>query len=655
MDILYDCWLAYGKDDAMKWTERYLSRLCVLCIGRVISSAVKELETAYRRLAGKIPERISKPFSGGCFILRINGDFDAGGYGISVSDDNITVEGGDENGVLYGVFRFLILASGGYSPEKLNITEKPCYPLRMADQWDNADGTVERGYSGASIFYEKDRPVSDMTRLTDYARLLSSVGINAICINNVNVHKTETHFITEKFLPDIAKIADIFADHGIKLYLSVNFAAPMEIDGLPTADPLNERVISWWKCTAEKIYSYIPDFGGFLVKADSENRPGPHTYGRDHAEGANMLADALKPYGGKVIWRCFVYNCHVDWRDRSTDRAKAAYDNFKPLDGKFADNVFLQIKNGPMDFQIREPVSPLFGAMPNTNCICEFQITQEYTGQQIDLCYLVPMWKECLDFDTYSDGEGSFVSKKILGAAAVSNVGANRCLTGNPLAGANLYGYGRLVFDPSLSAKQIAEEWVRAALTADEETAEVICTMLLSSREIYESYTSPLGVGWMVTPHYHYGVDVDGYEYSPWGTYHYSDRNGMGADRTRATGTGYTAQYASHNEEMYEDPSTCPEELLLFFHHLPYTYMLKSGKTLIQHIYDSHFDGAEKAEGLLMQWRSLKGKLPEEIYSEAEIRFEKQLLNSRQWRDVINTYFFRKSGIDDIHSRKIYR
>lgn len=655
MDRLYDCWLAYGKDSSMKWAERYLSRLCVLSCGRVISSAAKELETAYERLTGNIPERISEPFSGGCFILRVNESFGDGGYSISVSDESVTVEGGDENGVLYGVFRFLILASGGYSPESLNITEKPCYPLRMINQWDNADGTVERGYSGASIFYEKGCPVSDMKRLTDYARLLSSVGINAICINNVNVHKTETLFITEEFLPRIGKIADIFGDYGIKLYLSINFAAPMEIDGLPTADPLDERVINWWKNMAQTIYRHIPDFGGFLVKADSENRPGPHTYGRDHAEGANMLAAALMPFGGKVIWRCFVYNCHVDWRDRSTDRAKAAYDNFKPLDGKFGDNVYLQIKNGPMDFQIREAVSPLFGAMSHTNCLCELQITQEYTGQQIDLCYLVPMWKECLDFDTYHGGEGSFVKRNILGAAGVSNVGNDLCWTGDPLAGANLYGYGRLIFDPGLSAEQIAEEWVRAAVTSHNETADIICRMLLSSREIYESYTSPLGVGWMVTPHYHYGVDVDGYEYSPWGTYHYSDRDGMGVDRTKATGTGYTAQYAPHNEEMYENASACPEELLLFFHHLPYTYMLKSGKTLIQHIYDSHFEGAERAEELLVRWRSLKDKLPEDIYREAEVRLEKQVLNSRQWRDVINTYYYRKSGIDDIRGRKIYK
>ena len=655
MDNLYDCWLSYGKDSSMKWTEKYFSAVCLRTHGKIINTAVRELHFASLRLTGKQPAEISEPSSSGCIILDIDETIGAEGYRISVSESSITITGGDENGVLYGVFRFLILASGGSSPQDICLSEKPRYRLRMIDQWDNADGTIERGYSGMSIFYENGRPVTDMKRLADYARLLSSVGINAICINNVNVHRTETLFITDEYLPAIARIARTFDEHGIKLFLSVNFAAPMETGGLTTADPLDEKVSSWWKAAADNIYRHIPQFGGFLVKADSENRPGPHTYGRDHAEGANMLAEALKPHGGSVIWRCFVYNCHVDWRDRTTDRAKAAYDNFKPLDGKFADNVYLQIKNGPMDFQIREATSPLFGAMPRTNCLCELQITQEYTGQQIDLCYLVPMWKECLDFNTYHGGANSPVSSHILGAAGVSNIGADNCWTGDPLAGANVYGFGRIIVDASLSAEDIAGEWVRAAVSSDPEASAEICRMLLESRDIYESYTSPLGVGWMVTPHYHYGPDVDGYEYSPWGTYHYSDRNGMGADRTQATGTGYTAQYAPENEKMYESTSSCPEELMLFFHHLPYTYELKSGKTLIQHIYDSHFEGAERAKGLLDRWRALRDKLPEDHFTAAEKRFEMQVKNSIQWRDVINTYFYRKSGIDDIHGRKIYK
>lgn len=652
MDQLYDCWLSYGKDNSMEWAKKYFAAIYSTPKGKIAASAIKELGIAAERLTGKPPQTVSSPDSP-CFILDTDPELGRGGYSISVSEDFITITGGDDCGVLYGVFRFLILAAGGFSPEEISVREAPYYPIRMIDQWDNADGTVERGYSGASLFYTDGELVSVLSRLTDYARLLASVGINSLCINNVNVHQRETLFITEEYLDSIARLADVFGRYGIKIYLSINFAAPIEIGGLSTADPLDKAVAEWWKNTADLIYKHIPDFGGFLVKADSENRPGPFTYGRDHADGANMLAEALAPHGGIVIWRCFVYNCHVDWRDRSSDRAKAAYDNFKPLDGRFADNVYLQIKNGPMDFQIREAVSPLFGAMPHTNCLCEFQITQEYTGQQIDLCYLVPMWKECLDFDTYHSGKGSFVSKNIIGAAGVSNVGNDHCWTGTPLAGANLYGFGRLAFDPSLSAEKIAFEWIRSAVTADEEAVQIISEMLLSSREIYESYTSPLGVGWMVVPHYHYGVDVDGYEYSPWGTYHYSDCRGMGVDRTQATGTGYTSQYAEPNAGMYEKISSCPDELLLFFHHVPYTHKLKSGKTLIQHIYDSHFEGADNAEQLLLHWQSLKSKLPRDYYSAVKKRFELQLENSRRWRDVINTYFYRKSGIDDLHGRKI--
>lgn len=654
MDQLYDCWLSYGKDNSMEWAKKYFASIYSTLKGKIAASAIKELGIAAERLTGKLPQTISSPASP-CFILDTDPELGRGGYSISVSEDFITITGGDECGVLYGVFRFLILAVGGFSPKEISVKEAPYYPIRMINQWDNADGTVERGYSGSSLFYTDGELVGNLSRLADYARLLSSVGINSLCINNVNAHQIETLFITEKYLDSIARLADVFGRYGIKIFLSINFAAPIEIGGLSTADPLDKSVAEWWKNTADIIYKHIPDFGGLLVKADSENRPGPFTYGRDHADGANMLAEALAPYGGIVIWRCFVYNCHVDWRDRSSDRAKAAYDNFKPFDGRFVDNVYLQIKNGPMDFQIREAVSPLFGAMPRTNCLCEFQITQEYTGQQIDLCYLVPMWKECLDFDTYHSGKGSFVSKNIMGAAGVSNVGSDHCWTGNPLAGANLYGFGRLTFDPSLSAEKIASEWIRSAVSADEEAVQIISKMLLSSREIYESYTSPLGVGWMVVPHYHYGVDVDGYEYSPWGTYHYSDCRGMGVDRTQATGTGYTSQYAEPNAVMYENISSCPDELLLFFHHVPYTHNLKSGKTLIQHIYDSHFEGADNAEQLLLHWQSLKSKLPRDYYSAVKERFELQLENSRRWRDVINTYFYRKSGIDDIHGRKIYK
>ena len=652
MGKLCDCWLTAGKNITAEPMKKYFTSVCAEKGGRVMNSAVRELcRTA--ACMGTEMTVIGTPADCG-FVLDTDFTLCAGEYRIITDSTHIRVTGGDECGILYGVFRALILMAGGCNADELNIAEKPAYRLRMINHWDNADGSIERGYSGNSLFFAADKLINDRETLTDYARLMSSVGINAVCINNVNVHQTETLFVTDRYLDDIAVIAETFADYGIKLYLSVNFAAPTEIGGLDTADPLDTSVKKWWHDTAEKIYRTIPDFGGFLVKADSENRQGPFTYGRDHADGANMLAEALEPFGGIVIWRCFVYNCHTDWRDRSTDRAKAAYDNFIPLDGRFAENVYLQIKNGPMDFQIREPVSPLFGALNHTNMIAEFQITQEYTGQQIDLCYLVPMWKECLDFNTYGNGEGTLVKDRILGAAGVSNIGDGKFLTGSPLAAANLYGYGRLLFDPSLSAERIVSEWVRASITNDNDAADKIVDMLLRSRDIYESYTSPLGVGWMVVPHYHYGVDVDGYEYSQWGTYHYADRDGIGADRTMKTGTGYTAQYAEENARMYDDISTCPDELLLFFHHVPYTHILHSSKTVIQHIYDSHFTGADSAAELLDQWKRLKPHIPPDIYEECLRRFEMQLANAEHWRDVINTYFLRKSGIPDKHGRRIY-
>jgi alpha-glucuronidase len=376
-----------------------------------------------------------------------------------------------------------------------------------------------------------------------------------------------------------------------------------------------------------------------------------------------MLAAALQPYGGLVLWRCFVYNCHQDWRDRTTDRARAAYDHFKPLDGRFLDNVVLQIKNGPMDFQVREPVSPLIGAMERTNQIMELQITQEYTGQQIDVCYLVPQWKEILEFDTLIQGGGSTVKEiaagcvqpyRYSGITAVTNVGDDGNWTGHHLAQANLYGYGRLIWNPELTAEEIASEWVRLTFGDDPEVEKTVSDILMESWPTYEKYTAPLGVGWMVRPHYHYGVDVDGYEYSKWGTYHFADRDGIGVDRTMATGTGYTGQYVGKNAEMYEKKDSCPDELLLFFHHVPYTHRLHSGKTVIQHIYDTRFEGVEQVESWIARWRELEAKVDADRFGHIGARLARQLENARQWRDVINTYFYRKSGIPDESKRVIY-
>jgi len=575
----------------------------------------------------------------------------------------IAIAGRTDRGALYGAFHFLRLMQTGHSLDDLRVIERPTAKLRMINQWDNMDGSIERGYAGLSIFYRHGRFVTDRKRIRDYARMMAAVGLNAITINNVNVHETETNLITPELLPSVAAIADIFRDYGIRLYLSVNFASPMECGGLTTADPLDPEVRRFWADRAADVYRLIPDFGGFLVKADSEFRPGPFTYGRDHADGANMLAEALGPYGGILIWRCFVYNCLQDWRDRKTDRARAAYDHFRPLDGKFADNVILQIKNGPMDFQVREPASPLFGGLQHTNQVLELQITQEYTGQQKHLCFLVPQWKEVLDFDTYARGEGSTVSKaatgelfgrQLGGIAAVSNIGDDLNWTGHLLAQANYYGYGRLTWNPELTAEEIAEEWVRITFGHDPVVVATICRMLLDSWTIYENYTSPLGVGWMVNPNHHYGPNVDGYEYSKWGTYHYADCHGIGVDRTVETGTGYTGQYHDKVAACFDNIESCPDELLLFFHHVPYTHVLKSGKTVIQHIYDTHFEGAEQADTLVDTWRGLQGRIDSDRYTSVLDRLQEQSEHAKEWRDIVNTYFLRKSGIADEQGRTIY-
>ncbi|MCQ4088060.1 alpha-glucuronidase [Saccharibacillus sp. JS10] len=574
------------------------------------------------------------------------------------------IRGGSDVGLLHGVFAFLrLLGTQQSRPDKLHEIEAPHHPIRMIDQWDNMDGSVERGYSGNSIFYRDNRILLESQRIADYARLLASVGINAISINNVNVHAAETKLITADLLPDVKRLSDLFSSYGIKLFLSINYAAPIELRELDTADPLDADVQQWWRDKAQEIYAAIPDFGGFVVKADSENRPGPFTYGRDHADGANLLADALAPFGGLVFWRCFVYDCHQDWRDRSTDRARAAYDHFKPLDGKFRDNVILQIKNGPMDFQVREPISPLFGAMPLTNQVMEFQIAQEYTGQQRDVCFLVPQWKTYLDFDTHLTGEGTTVKKIAAGqihpfaqsgVAAVSNIGDDDNWTGHHLAQANLYGFGRLAWNPELSAESIAAQWSALTFGLLNPAALFVEKLLMESWSVYESYAAPLSVGWMVQPHYHYAVDIDGYEYSKWGTYHFADRDGVGIDRTIATGTGYTGQYAAENRDVYDSLENCPDEVLLFFHHVPYTHILKSGKTLIQHIYDSRFEGVARIERWIEQWKSLASEVDPSRFEHILRRLEGQLDNAKQWRDVVSTYFYRKSGIADEHGRTIY-
>lgn len=678
-----DCWLRLDgiKDSSFqKNYRRCLESVYCKADTRLAKTALNEILSGLTRLTGSSPKVVDDPESS-CIILSIlafDKEIDSAlatneiaklqpeGFLIKAVKDNkgskIYITAKTDKGLLYGVFRFLLYLDQQKEIGKLHLLENPKNPIRMINQWDNLDGSIERGYAGRSIFYQNNILTTDMARVKYYARMLASVGINAIAINNVNAHKEETRLIADK-IHMVKEINDIFRDYGIRVFLSINYASPIDIGGLSSADPLDDEVAKWWVDRVAYIYKNIPDFGGFLVKADSENRPGPFTYNRNHAEGANMLAAALKPYGGLLIWRCFVYNCQQDWRDLTIDRAKAAYENYHYLDGSFADNVILQIKNGPMDFQVREPVSPLIGTMERTNQMLELQITQEYTGQQRHLCYLVPQWKEILDFDTRAKGQGYPVKKlvngstfpmKHCGITAVSNIGTDYNWTGHYLAQANLYGYGRLTWDPDLATETITEEWIISTFGPKQELIDTISKMLISSWPIYENYTSPLGIGWMVNPDHHYGPSVDGYEYSKWGTYHRADLKAIGVDRTVAKGTGFTRQYRKDNYLMFENIETCPEELILFFHRLPYTYRLKSGKTIIQHIYDTHFEGVDQAIRLKEQWEKLNGMIDEKRFSHVLDRLKQQIDHAKEWRDVINSYFYRKTGICDIHSRKIY-
>lgn len=591
--------------------------------------------------------------------------YDKEGYRILCVKGKCTVSAYSDQGLLYGTFALLRRLSSdnvtNFETWSYEEEKSPSNPLRILNHWDNMDGSIERGYSGRSFFFEEDDLiVNDRTK--DYARLAASVGINAVVINNVNVKEAATELISDRFYGKLARLSQVFTSYGIKLFLSINYAAPMELGGLDTADPCDSRVGSWWMKKAEEIWNKIPELGGFLVKADSEGRPGPFTYHRTHADGANMLAEAVKPFGGLVIWRCFVYNCQQDWRDTKTDRARAGYDNFMPLDGTFAENVILQIKNGPMDFQVREPVSPLFGGLRKTNMILEVQIAQEYTGQQRHVCYLIPWFKKILAFRTYCGSDQDRISDIVsgrtyanlnCGMAAVCNTGNDYNWTGHELAAANWYGFGRLSFDTELTAKEIAREWISQTYGHETKVQENILKILMMSWPTYEKYTSPLGIGWMVKPNHHYGPDVDGYEYDRWGTYHKANHKGIGVDRTEK-GTGFCKQYNEPLSTIYADRKTCPEELLLFFHHMEYDYVLSSGKTILQHIYDTHFEGADEAELFLTLWQELEGLLNEGVYQRALVRFQHQKDHAREWCDVINSCFYRKTGVEDQYQRPIY-
>ncbi|MEV0328664.1 alpha-glucuronidase [Micromonospora echinospora] len=605
------------------------------------------------------------------------------GFLLAGSGDRTLLLADAPAGLLYGLFHLVRLGRAAFDARPVEC-HRPALARRMLDHWDNVDvhpvtGQVERGYAGGSIFWRDGAARGDLARVREYGRLLAACGVNAVAVNNVNVHASGARLLTER-LGDVAAIADTLRPYGVRVHLSVTFAAPVVLGGLPNADPLDAAVRAWWATATRRVYDRIPDFGGYVVKADSEGQPGPFTYGRDHADGANLLAATLAPFGGVVHWRAFVYDHRQDWRDRSTDRARAAFDHFAPLDGRFRDNVILQVKHGPMDFQVREPVSPVLAAMPATRLAVEVQVTQEYTGQQRHVCYLGPWWSEILGFAPWGP-QGPTVADVAAGTAStragrtgagggrsataggglvgVSNVGDDPFWTGHPLAQANLYAFGRLAWDPGLDPVAVLDEWIRLtfppATTGDPGLVRrTLHAVLDGSWWTYERYTAPLGVGFMVRPGHHYGPDVDGYEYTPWGTYHFADRDGVGVDRTRATGTGFTGQYPRPWSERYEDLHGCPDELLLFFHHVPYGHVLRSGRTVIQHIYDTHFAGVEQVEAMRGQWRRLAGLVDPALYARVSERLDEQRRCAAEWRDQVNSYFLRKSGVPDEHGRRIW-
>lgn len=565
------------------------------------------------------------------------------GYIIKSNSEKITISAAKESGLLYGVFHILRLQQTKSDINNLNITEKPSYDIRILNHWDNLDGTIERGYAGHSLWKWEDLPNKISPRYEEYARANASIGINSVVLNNVNA---SPNMLRTDYLQKVKVLADIFRPYGIKVYLSVNFSSPKVLGGLENSDPLNKNVQNWWKEKSSEIYKLIPDFGGFLVKANSEGQPGPQDYGRTHADGANMMADVLKPYGGIVMWRAFVYSPSPE------DRAKQAHLEFVPLDGKFRDNVIIQIKNGPIDFQPREAFNPLFGALKKTSEMVEFQITQEYLGFSNHLVYLAPLFKETLESDTYSDGKGSTIAKitdgtlrqnKITSIAGVANIGEDENWTGNHFAQANWYAFGRLAWNHELSSEQIADEWIKMTFTDNKEFVNPVKEMMLSSRETVVDYMMPLGLHHIFAAGHHYGPE-------PWGDYqggrpdwspiyyHKADANGIGFDRTK-TGSNAVSQYFPPLNEIYENIKTTPENLILWFHHVSWNYQMKDGKTLWNELCFKYDTGVQNVRKYQKVWDKIQSYVDEQRFKEVQSRLKIQAKDAVWWKDACLLYF----------------
>jgi alpha-glucuronidase len=674
----YDAWLRYAFIDDPNVRQIYAhlpATIVALDPTPVIETAVQEANRGMRGMLGRTLRVQTDLPKESCILLgtveavkravpgiSLPSTLENDGYLLKTTAGKgysiLLITALNDRGVLYGAFALLRKIALHQDLSHLDEQSNPFVPIRWTNEWNNLDGFIERGYAGRSIFFDANNVVADLSRAGDYARLLASIGINGCTVNNVNANPRA---ISTEFLPQLARLAAAFRPWGIRISVSVDFSSPKLLGHLDTFDPLDPKVAAWWKNKADEIYKAIPDLGGILLKADSEGRVGPSTYNRTHADAANVIARALQPHGGLLIYRGFVYDHHMDWRNLKNDRARAAYDNFAKLDGKFDDNVLVQIKYGPIDFQVREPVSPLIAALQHTNETLELQVTQEYTGQQRQLCFLLPMWKEILDFDFKTANKpvyvkdivaGKIYKRPLGGFVAVTNVGLDQNWLGYDLAMSNLYAFGRIAWDANLSSRAIVDEWTRLTFGHDNQVVDTIDSLQLRSWRVYENYTGPLGAGGLTDIiGVHYGPGIESSERNGWGQWHRADGEGIGMDRTVATGTGYIAQYPPAVASLYESLKDCPDNLLLFMHHVPYTHVLHSGKTVIQHIYDSHYEGAEEAQRFPEQWQRLHGKIDEERYQAVLKKLQYQAAYSYVWRDAVCNWFFKTSQIADALDR----
>ena len=661
----YDLWLRYKTIDNKQLLHLYRQQITGLTIhgsSPTITAAKEELSLGLQGLL-----QIKIPFTSGTHqkgtvlagtpssspsirqlgltsYLRQTG---SEGFVIMTKKINgnncIVITANTDTGILYGVFHFLRLLQTHQPVSPLNIISFPRLKLRLLNHWDNLNRTVERGYAGFSIWNWHTLPGYIDKRYIDYARANASVGINGTVLTNVNANAT---ILTEPYLQKVKALAEVFRPYGIKVYLTARFSAPIELGGLKTADPLNEEVQQWWKQKTKEIYSLIPDFGGFLVKANSEGQPGPQDYKRTHADGANMLADAVAPFNGIVIWRAFVYAA-----ENPVDRHKQAYDDFVPLDGQFRKNVMVQVKNGAIDFMPREPFHPLFGAMPKTPLMMEFQVTQEYLGQGTNLVYLAPLFKEVLESDTYCKGKGSTVAKVIDGSldnhslngmAGVANIGNDINWCGHPFAQANWYALGRLSWDYTLSSEQIAEEWLRMSYINNYSFVANAKEIMMHSRDIYVQFTNPIGLHHIMGTGHHYGPApwVSNLNRPEWNPvyYHKADSIGIGFNRT-STGSNAIAQYFPEARKQWEDINSCEEKNLLWFHHVPWNHKMKSGRTVWEELCHHYYTGADRVKQMKQKWVALKPFVDKERYEQVMQLLNVQHEEAIWWRNGCLLYF----------------